>query len=120
MILQLVVREYVATGRPVGSKTLVENARLGVSPATIRNEMAALEELGFLEHLHTSGGRIPTDQGYRYFVANLMGDCELPSSEQLTILHQFRQVELQLEQWIELAAATLAQAAGNVSLVSAP
>jgi len=120
MILRLVVREYVATGHPVSSKTLVENSRIGVSSATIRNEMAALEEFGYLEHLHTSGGRIPTDQGYRYFVANLMGDFELPSSEQLTILHQFRQVELQLEQWIELAAATLARAAGNVSLVSAP
>jgi heat-inducible transcriptional repressor len=120
MILRLVVREYVATGRPVSSKTLVENSRIGVSSATIRNEMAALEELGYLEHLHTSGGRVPTDQGYRYFVAHLMGDFELPSSEQLTILHQFRQVEMQLEQWIELAAATLAQAAGNVSLVSAP
>ena len=120
MILRLVVREYVATGRPVSSKTLVEHSRIGVSSATIRNEMAALEELGYLEHLHTSGGRIPTDRGYRYFVAHLMGDFELPSSEQLTILHQFRQVELQLEQWIELAAATLARAAGNVSLVSAP
>ena len=120
MILRLVVREYVATGRPVGSKTLAENSGIGVSSATIRNEMAALEELGYLEHLHTSGGRVPTDQGYRYFVAHLMGDFELPSSEQLTILHQFRQVELQLEQWIELAAATLARAAGNVSLVSAP
>ena len=120
MILRLVVREYVATGRPVSSKTLVENSGIGVSSATIRNEMAALEELGYLEHLHTSGGRVPTDQGYRYFVAHLMGDFELPSSEQLTILHQFRQVELQLEQWIELAAATLARAAGNVSLVSAP
>ena len=120
MILRLIVREYVATGRPVSSKTLVENSRIGVSSATIRNEMAALEEFGFLEHLHTSGGRVPTDKGYRYFVAHLMGDFELPSSEQLTILHQFRQVELQLEQWIELAAATLARAAGNVSLVSAP
>jgi heat-inducible transcriptional repressor len=119
-ILRLVVREYVATGRPVGSKTLVENSGIGVSAATIRNDMAALEELGYLEHLHTSGGRIPTDRGYRYFVAHLMGDVELPSSEQLTILHQFRQVELQLEQWIELAAATLARAAGNVSVVSAP
>jgi heat-inducible transcriptional repressor len=119
-ILRLIVREYVATGRPVGSKTLVANSSLGVSAATIRNEMAALEELGYLEHLHTSGGRIPTDRGYRYFVTHLMGDIELSSSEQLTILHQFRQVELQLEQWIELAAATLARAAGNVSLVSAP
>jgi heat-inducible transcriptional repressor len=120
LILRLVVREYVATGRPVGSKSLADRAGIGVSPATIRNEMAALEEFGYLEHLHTSGGRVPTDRGYRYFVANLMGDVELPSSEQLTILHQFRQVELQLEQWIELAAATLARAAGNVSLVSAP
>jgi heat-inducible transcriptional repressor len=120
LILRLVVREYVATGRPVGSKTLSGIAGIGVSPATIRNEMAALEEFGYLEHLHTSGGRVPTDRGYRYYVANLMGDVELPSSEQLTILHQFRQVELQLEQWIELAAATLARAAGNVSLVSAP
>ena len=120
MILRLIVREYVATGRPVSSKSLVENSGIGVSSATIRNEMAALEEFGYLGHLHTSGGRVPTDRGYRYFVAHLMGDVELPTSEQLTILHQFRQVELQLEQWIELAAATLARAAGNVSLVSAP
>jgi heat-inducible transcriptional repressor len=119
-ILRLVVREYVATGRPVGSRTLEASSGIGVSSATIRNEMAALEEHGYLEHLHTSGGRVPTDRGYRYFVAHLMGDVELPSSEQLTILHQFRQVELQLEQWIELAAATLARAAGNVSVVSTP
>lgn len=119
-ILRFIVREYVATGRPVGSKALGDRARIGVSSATIRNEMAALESFGYLEHLHTSGGRIPTDRGYRYFVANLMGDIELPSSERLTILHQFRQVELQLEQWVELAAATLARAAGNVSVVSVP
>jgi heat-inducible transcriptional repressor len=120
IILRLVVREYVATGRPVGSQTLVTSSDIGVSPATIRNEMATLEEMGYLEHLHTSGGRVPTDRGYRYFVAHLMGPVELTSSEQLTILHQFRQVELQLEQWIELAAATLARAAGNVSVVSTP
>ncbi len=120
IVLRLIVREYVATGRPIGSKALVAHSGIGVSSATIRNDMAALEDLGYLEHLHTSGGRVPTDQGYRYFVAHLMGDVELPSSERLTILHQFRQVELQLEQWIELAAATLARAAGNVSVVSTP
>jgi heat-inducible transcriptional repressor len=119
-ILRFVVREYVASGRPVGSKALAAGSNIGVSSATIRNDMAVLEELGYLEHLHTSGGRVPTDRGYRYFVAHLMGDIELPSSERLTILHQFRQVELQLEQWVELAAATLARAAGNVSVVSAP
>jgi heat-inducible transcriptional repressor len=119
-ILRLIVREYVATGRPVGSKLLSDASHIGVSPATIRNEMAVLEARGYLEHLHTSGGRIPTNRGYRYFVTHLMGDVELSSSQQLTILHQFRQVELQLEQWVELAASTLAQAAGHVSLVSAP
>jgi heat-inducible transcriptional repressor len=119
-ILRLVVREYVDTGRPVGSRSLVESSGIGVSPATMRNEMAELEERGYLQHLHTSGGRIPTDKGYRFFVTNLMGDAQLSPDEQLTILHQFRQVEIQLEQWIELAAVTLARAAGNVSLVSAP
>ncbi|MFT4041021.1 MAG: heat-inducible transcriptional repressor HrcA [Thermomicrobiales bacterium] len=119
-ILRFVVREYVASGRPIGSRALASGSSLGVSPATIRSEMAALEELGYLQHLHTSGGRIPTDQGYRYFVANLMGEIELPSAERQAILRQFREVELQLDRWIELAAATLARAAGNVSVVSAP
>jgi heat-inducible transcriptional repressor len=119
-ILRLIVHEYVATGRPVGSKRLVERHRVGVSPATIRNEMAELENAGFIQQLHTSGGRVPTDQGYRYFVHHLIEDVELPSSEQLMIRHQFRQVELQLEQWVELAATVLAHAAGNVSLVTAP
>ena len=85
-VLRHVVREYVATGRPVGSRTLLESSDIGVSAATIRNEMAALEELGYLEHLHTSGGRIPSARGYRYFVAHLMGDVELPSGEQRSFL----------------------------------
>jgi heat-inducible transcriptional repressor len=79
-----------------------------------------LEEYGYLEHLHTSGGRIPSDLGYRYFVTHLLGDVRLPSSEQIAILQQFRQIERHLDEWIEIAAVTLAQAAGNVSLVSAP
>jgi heat-inducible transcriptional repressor len=120
VILRLIVQEYVATGRPVGSKNLSERHPVGVSAATIRNEMADLEAAGYVQHLHTSGGRIPTDQGYRYFVHHLLGDVELPSSEQIMIRHQFRQVEVQLEQWVELAATVLAHAAGNVSLVTAP
>lgn len=120
VILRLIVHEHVSTGRPVGSKTLGERHRVGVSAATIRNEMADLEAAGYIQHLHTSGGRVPTDQGYRYFVHHLLGDVELPSSEQIMIRHQFRQVEVQLEQWVELAATVLAHAAGNVSLVTAP
>src|SRR5688572_17353548 len=119
-ILRLVVQEYVTSGRPVGSKTLVDRHRITFSSATIRSEMADLEAAGYVQHLHTSGGRVPTDAGYRYFVHHLLGDVELPSSEQIMIRHQFRQVELQLEQWMELAATVLAHAAGNVSLVTAP
>ena len=119
-IMRLIVQEYVQTGRPVGSKTLTERYAIGVSPATIRNEMAELEAGGYLQSLHTSGGRVPTDQCYRYFVHRLMGDVELPSADQIMIRHQFRQVEVQLEQWIELAAGVLAETARSVSVVTAP
>ena len=107
-------------GRAVGSKTLAERHEVGYSPATIRHEMSDLEAAGFVQHLHTSAGRVPTDQGYRYFVHHLLGNVELPINEQVLIRHQFRQVELQLEQWMELAAAVLAEAAGSVSVVTAP
>jgi len=119
-ILHMIVQEYVTTRRPVGSKSLVERYGMGLSSATIRNEMADLEEAGYLLSPHTSGGRVPTDRGYRYFVHNLLGDVELPSTDQIMIRHQFRQVEVQLDQWMELAAAVLAGAAGNVSVVTAP
>ena len=119
-ILKLVVQEYVATGRPVGSKTLVERYHVGVSSATIRNEMAELEQVGFLQQPHTSGGRIPTDRGYRYYVHRLMGAPELSSGDQIMIRHQFRQVEFQLDSWVEFAASVLAETAGNVSIVSVP
>src|SRR5690606_11589745 len=76
-VLRLIVHEYVLSGRPVGSKLLSERYAIGVSPATIRNEMAELEAVGYVEHLHTSGGRIPTDAGYRYYVRNLMGNVDL-------------------------------------------
>jgi heat-inducible transcriptional repressor len=119
-ILKLVVQEYVATGRPVGSKTLTERYPVGVSSATIRNEMAELEQAGFLQQPHTSGGRIPTDRGYRYYVHRLMGAPELSSGDQIMIRHQFRQVEFQLDSWVEFAASVLAETTGNVSIVSAP
>lgn len=119
-ILKLIVQEYVASGRPVGSKTLTERYPVGVSSATIRNEMAALDEAGMVVQPHTSGGRVPTDQGYRYYVHHLMGAPELSSGDQIMIRHQFRQVEFQLDQWVDFAAAVLAETAGNVSIVSAP
>src|SRR2546430_15053074 len=71
-LLRLVVEEYVATGQPVGSKNLVERAGLGVSPSTVRHELAELERFGLLTHPHTSSGRIPTEAGYRLYVDRLL------------------------------------------------
>jgi len=119
-VLGLVVRQYIATATPVGSKSIVEQYGLGVSSATIRNEMACLEERGYLTHPHTSAGRVPTEKGYRYFVERLMGEAELPLAEQRTIRHQFHQSRLDLEQWMRLAAAVLARTAHSTSLVAAP
>jgi heat-inducible transcriptional repressor len=118
-ILAFVVQEYVENAQPVGSETLRRRG-LGVSSATIRNELAALEDLGYLTHPHTSAGRIPTEKGYRYFVESLMDEFELPPVEQRMISHQFHQVTLDIDQWMRLSAAVLAHAAHSAALVTAP
>jgi heat-inducible transcriptional repressor len=119
-ILRLVVGEYVNTAAPVSSKAINERYDLGVSPATIRNEMAVLEEQGYLTHPHTSAGRMPTEKGYRYFVEKLMGESRLTSTERRTISHQFHQARLELDQWMRLSAAVLAHSAQSASVVTAP
>lgn len=119
-ILGIVVREYIATATPVGSQTIAQRYGLGVSPATIRNEMAYLEEQGYLTHPYTSAGRVPTVRGYRYFVERLMEEVELPLSEQRMIRHQFHQAGMELEQWMRLSAAVLAHTAQAAALVTAP
>ncbi|RME79072.1 MAG: heat-inducible transcription repressor HrcA [Chloroflexi bacterium] len=120
IILRLVVQEYVRTAAPVSSKTISETYHLGVSSATVRNEMALLEQLGYLTQPHTSAGRIPTEQGYRYFVERLMEQTDLSPEEQRMISHQFHQARLELDQWLKLSAAVLANATRNASLVTAP
>jgi heat-inducible transcriptional repressor len=120
IVLRLVIQEYVKWAAPVGSKTISDNYNLGVSPATIRNDMAVLEELGYLTHPHTSAGRIPTEAGYRYFVQKLMEQTDLPVEEQRMISHQFHQARLEVDQWLRLSAAVLAHTSQNASLVTAP
>ncbi len=119
-VLAMVVQEYINTARPAGSKTIVERYGLEISPATVRNEMAYLEETGYLTRFHTSAGRVPTEKGYRYFVERLMDEAELPLAEQRMIRHQFHQVRMELEQWMRLAAAVLARTAHSAALVTAP
>lgn len=119
-ILDLVVRGYITTAVPVGSKALTGQPGLNVSSATVRNEMASLEEAGYLTHPYTSAGRIPTEKGYRYFVEHLMEERALSAEEQRMIRHQFHQVRMDLEQWLRLSAAILAHSARNAALVTAP
>ena len=84
-VLRAIVEDYVATHEPVGSKALVERHQLGVSPATVRNDMAALEEEGLIAQPHTSAGRIPTDKGYRLFVDRLSHVKPLSPAEKRAI-----------------------------------
>lgn len=120
LILKLVIQEFIETSTPVASELLVRKYGLNVSSATIRNELAALEDLGFLTHWHTSAGRVPTDAGYRYYVETLMDRTPLSATEQRTIRHQFYQVRSELDQWIQLAGAVLARTAQNASVVTPP
>jgi heat-inducible transcriptional repressor len=119
-VLRLLVREYIATMRALGSKTLVERGGFDVSSATVRNDLAMLERLGYIHQAHTSGGRTPTDAGYRYYVERLMDHPTLSTNEQMLIRHQFHQVEVHLDEWVKLAASVLARVAGNVSVVTTP
>jgi heat-inducible transcriptional repressor len=119
-ILNFIVRDYIDTATPVGSKAIVEREDLGVSSATVRNEMADLEQQGYLTHPHTSAGRIPTAEGYRYFIEHLMEETRLTLTERRMIEHQFHQVDMELEQWIRLTATILTSRSSTASLVTAP
>lgn len=119
-VLALVVHEYIENARPVGSKRLVDRYSLGVSSATVRNEMSVLTDLGYLRQPHTSAGRQPTEAGYRYFVGQLLGDIDLPDSEKRLISHQFHQANRDVDQWVRLAGSVLAQHSQVASLVTAP
>jgi heat-inducible transcriptional repressor len=118
-ILMLVVRDYIDAAQPVGSQRLVERYHIDLSSATIRNEMVALTEMGYLRQPHTSAGRVPTEDGYRYFVGHMMHP-DLPENVQNTIRHQFHQARPEVEQWMTLAASVLAHQSQAVSLVTAP
>lgn len=120
LLLKLVIQEFIERAVPVASETLVRKYDLAVSPATVRNDLAILEELGYLTHLHTSAGRLPTDAGYRFFVENLMDSAPLNAEEQRTIRRQFAQVEGDFDQWVQIAASILARTARSVSVVTPP
>ena len=119
-ILSLIVRTYTQNPEPVSSKFLADSNALGVSSATIRNEMAVLEELGYIKAPHKSAGRVPTEVGYRYFVRRLISASALTPAEEQHISERFRTLPIALEQWMRHAATVLARTAKTASLVTAP
>jgi heat-inducible transcriptional repressor len=118
-ILNYIVKQYITGAVPVPSQSIADKADFGVSPATIRNEMAQLEKDGYLIRPHTSAGCIPSDKGYRYYVES-MEQITLPREEQYLISHTFHQVEKEVEAWVSLTATLLAKLTQNVAVVSLP
>ncbi len=118
-ILKSIVGQYIVRATPIPSQSLINDYELKVSPATIRNEMAHLEQEGYITRCHPSAGSIPSDKGYRYYVES-MGNIELPLAEQRLIRHLFHQVEEELEEWLKLAAKLIAQLVQNMAIVTMP
>ncbi|SEG60700.1 heat-inducible transcription repressor HrcA [Thermomonospora echinospora] len=118
-VLRAIVEDYVSTNEPVGSKALVERHSLGVSPATIRNDMAVLEEQGYITQPHTSAGRVPTDKGYRLFVDRLSTIKPLSSAERRAI-ETFLNGAYDLDDVVGRTVRLLAQLTRQVAVVQYP
>src|SRR5688500_13135579 len=121
-ILEAVIRTYVETAEPAGSRTVAKRFGLGVSAATIRNAMADLEEKGFLFHPHTSAGRIPTDMAYRYYVDTLMRPVRLSVGEQRRLRRELTETDEggELERLVRRAAQVLGLVTGELGIAVAP
>jgi heat-inducible transcriptional repressor len=118
-VLRAIVEDYVSTQEPVGSKALVERHALGVSPATVRNDMAALEEEGFITQPHTSAGRIPTDKGYRLFVDRLTTLKPMSTAEKRAIA-TFLDGAVDLDDVVHRSVRLLSQLTHQVAVVQYP
>ncbi|MDH5225541.1 MAG: HTH domain-containing protein, partial [Actinomycetota bacterium] len=119
-VLRAVVAQYVHSGEPVSSESIAEQAGLGVSSATIRNEMAALEELGYLTHPHTSAGRIPTDVGYRHYVDSLPAGGRLREAQRRLIVGYFAEAIVDLEEVLKGSVELLSRLTQYAGLAVPP
>lgn len=120
-VLETVINQYIRTAEPVGSKIIAEEYDLGVSPATIRNEMAALEEMGYLVQPHTSAGRIPTDKGYRYYVDSLREMLSLAEENVESLQAKLTELKrMETEDLLREISSLLASQSATISLVLSP
>ncbi len=119
-ILQAVTDDYINTAEPVGSRTIARRYDLGISPATIRNEMADLEESGYLEQPHVSAGRIPSQKGYRFYVDFIMQTSNVSQKEKLRIRRRLEERKRELDLIAEETARILAQLSSYAAFVMSP
>lgn len=120
-ILQAIINDYINTAEPVGSRTIAKRYNLGISSATIRNEMADLEEMGYLEHLHTSSGRKPSNKGYRLYVDKLMQITSLSLEEEILIKSQILDAALyEVDKIIKQATQLLSELTKLTCIVKTP
>ncbi|HEV7864222.1 MAG TPA: heat-inducible transcriptional repressor HrcA, partial [Acidimicrobiia bacterium] len=119
-ILKALIEEYVETGQPVGPNTVARGAALGVSSATVRNEMAVLEREGYVTHPHTSAGRIPTDKGYRHFVDHLARQKELQPASRQAVSSFFATAHHALEDMLHETSLLLSRITAHAAVVIGP
>ena len=117
-IIKAIVEEYTSTGEAVGSETLDKKYNLGVSPATIRNEMVRLEDLGYLKQPHTSAGRVPTPVALKLYVSELMSENELPVTEEVSVKERIWDHRKQLDRLLQEAARVLSEKTGTIGFAT--
>lgn len=117
-IIKAIVEEYTATGEPVGSDTLDKKFNLGVSPATIRNEMVRLEDLGYLKQPHTSSGRVPTPIALKLYVSELMREQELPVTEEVAVKERIWDHRAKVHSLLQEATKVLSEKTGTIGFAT--
>ncbi|MCE9499174.1 MAG: heat-inducible transcriptional repressor HrcA [Leptospira sp.] len=120
MILKVLIEDFLTDNRPVGSKTLTEKYDLGLSSATIRNVFRELEDLGYINSRHTSGGRVPTEHGYRFYVDSLMNIYELTWKEKQRIQQEYLKNQMKLDQILGATCRVLSMVSSNAAVVLGP
>ncbi|RCW65318.1 heat-inducible transcriptional repressor HrcA [Saliterribacillus persicus] len=119
-VLQVIIDEFIHSAQPIGSRAIAKKNEITFSPATIRNEMADLEEMGFIEKTHTSSGRVPSEKGYRFYVDHLISPFQLSQGEMNTIQRTFEKEMVEFEQIVQKSAGILSDLTNYTSIVLGP
>ncbi|MFC7060686.1 heat-inducible transcriptional repressor HrcA [Halobacillus seohaensis] len=120
LILQVIIDDFILTAQPVGSRSISKKEEITHSSATIRNEMADLEEMGFLEKTHSSSGRVPSEKGYRFYVDHLLSPLSLSNQELRTIRHAFEDKMMEFERVVQKSAGILSELTNYTSIILGP